>query len=277
MVRLGTDCLFRYVNPAFAQVAGPSAAVVHGRTCAELGFPESFCTSWDRASRSVIDSARESRVELEWRMHGASRWFGVRIMPEASDGRLTDSILAVAGGHRPEFGLEYACQGPGGERWFEMRVTPFRGEGPARVGVAHEEITDRRRAEEARRVSEARYRELVEHSRDGVLLGTPGGGIHQANPAACALLGYPEEELRVLGRDAVVDSTDDRLGEALAQRGRTGRFQPGRAARARHGPGAGDAQAREACGRRPGRRAGDGELLKELLGFGSRRVPIRTG
>src|SRR3990172_7573454 len=40
------------------------------------------------------------------------------------------------------------------------------------------------------------YRWFFEHSTEGVVLGTAGGAISRANPAACRMLGYGEEELR---------------------------------------------------------------------------------
>jgi PAS domain S-box-containing protein len=72
---------------------------------------------------------------------------------------------------------------------------------------------------------EFRYRSLFEHSLDAVLLTAPDGRIAMANAACTELLGYTEEELRVLGRHAVVDPSDPRLAAALEERRRTGRFR----------------------------------------------------
>ena len=46
-----------------------------------------------------------------------------------------------------------------------------------------------------------------------------------ANPAACALFGRDEDDLRSIGRRGVVDETDPRLPAALAERERTGVFR----------------------------------------------------
>ena len=48
--------------------------------------------------------------------------------------------------------------------------------------------------------------------------------ILSANPAACAMFGRSEAELRRIGRAGVMDLTDPRLAEALARRARTGKF-----------------------------------------------------
>jgi PAS domain S-box-containing protein len=55
-------------------------------------------------------------------------------------------IRAVMAGQSPEFLLEYPCHSPQEQRWFVARVTRFRGKGAVRVVVAHENITDQRRA-----------------------------------------------------------------------------------------------------------------------------------
>ena len=76
------------------------------------------------------------------------------------------------------------------------------------------------------RPSASIYVQLVEHALDAALLTRPAdGAILYANPAACRLFGYTLDELRALGRRAVVDLADPRIREALAQRLETGRFQ----------------------------------------------------
>lgn len=146
--------------------------------------------------------------------------------PNSAEGpRVAAAIREVAEGARDEFALEYPCHSLTERRWFVTRVTPFRGEGPVRVAVVHENITERLLAEEALRESEARYRRLFESSMDGVMITAPDGSIYEANPAACAMLGYAEEEIRSLGRAGLVDTSDPRLPAALEQRRRTGQFR----------------------------------------------------
>ncbi|MHB1329142.1 MAG: PAS domain S-box protein, partial [Gemmatimonadales bacterium] len=57
------------------------------------------------------------------------------------------------------------------------------------------DITARRRAEEAQRASEARYRTLFEYAPDGILIGDPGSSYLDANPSICRMLGYQTHEL----------------------------------------------------------------------------------
>lgn len=55
-----------------------------------------------------------------------------------------EGIQDVLHHRREAFYLEYPCDGEGEERWFTIRVTRFNWDGPTRVVVAHEDITDRK-------------------------------------------------------------------------------------------------------------------------------------
>ncbi len=66
---------------------------------------------------------------------------------------VADGIRSVIRGERAMFLLEYPCHSPTEQRWFNVRVTPFGGQGLARVVVSHENITERKLAE----IALARY------------------------------------------------------------------------------------------------------------------------
>lgn len=75
----------------------------------------------------------------------------------------------------------------------------------AREHAARESL--RQNVEELRE-SEARYSSVVRNSMDAILLTDPEGRILAANPQACRMFGRTEEELRTVGRMALVDSAD---------------------------------------------------------------------
>ncbi len=63
------------------------------------------------------------------------------------------------------------------------------------VGVALD-VTGRKRAEEARRESEVRFRTIFEEAGIGIALVDPSGRLVEGNPALCQMLGYSSDELK---------------------------------------------------------------------------------
>lgn len=70
--------------------------------------------------------------------------------------------------------------------------------------------------------SEHHFRAFFENSFDAAMVTAPDGSILEANPAACAMLGFTIEELRAAGRTAVLDTSDPRLAALLRDRAATG-------------------------------------------------------
>jgi PAS domain S-box-containing protein len=106
-------------------------------------------------------------VNEAWRRFAANNRFGQAdagvganylAVCEAASGDQANEAHAVVRGireiiakQRTDFYLEYPCHGPMGQRWFFVRVTRFRDMEPVRIVVAHEDITERKLAEEAAR------------------------------------------------------------------------------------------------------------------------------
>ena len=113
----------------------------------------------------------------------------------------------------------------GEERIIAWHNAVMRDEAGAVTGIlsSGEDITERKKAQDALRESEARYRSLFENSFEAILLTSPDGRIWAANPEACRLFGWKEEELVRIGRKGIVDATDPRLALALRERERTGK------------------------------------------------------
>ncbi|NCP39685.1 MAG: EAL domain-containing protein [Rhodoferax sp.] len=79
-------------------------------------------------------------------------------------------------------------------------------------------------SEAALKTSEQQYRALFENSMDAILLTQVDGAIVAANAQACQLFGYDSTQMLQLHRNDLVDLSDPRLPEALAERSRTGHF-----------------------------------------------------
>src|SRR6267378_1716976 len=77
------------------------------------------------------------------------------------------------------------------------------------------EIAERRRAEQAVRESEAKFRELIEQASDGVFVTDAQGNFKLVNPRFCEMLGYSEEALLRL---SAVDTYAEEEKALFAQR-----------------------------------------------------------
>src|SRR5664280_263112 len=80
---------------------------------------------------------------------------------------------------------------------------------PIRTVATIEDVTERKRAEEALRESEARHRGLFEHSPLGIYQTTPDGKVLAANPALLTALGYSSVE-ELTARNLDVDGYEPR-------------------------------------------------------------------
>ncbi|MDJ0848932.1 MAG: ATP-binding protein [Myxococcota bacterium] len=106
-------------------------------------------------------------------------------------------IREVLAKKRGRFLLEYPCHGPRAERWFNLRVTRFADGGPHAV-VAHENVSERKRAELA-----------VRRSDRLASVGTLAGGMaHEINNPLGALILAARSAQRHVGEPA-------RVGELL--------------------------------------------------------------
>jgi PAS domain S-box-containing protein len=99
-------------------------------------------------------------------------------------------IRAVIGGELDQFSIEYPCHRPGEQRWFVMRVTRFELAGSVRAVILHENITERKLAEETR----ARLAAIVESSEDAIIGKALDGTILSWNLGAERIYGYSAQE-----------------------------------------------------------------------------------
>jgi PAS domain S-box-containing protein len=107
---------------------------------------------------------------------------------------------------------------------FEAEVTamPFPWHGKSAIQVVLRDATERIKAEQAIRGSEAKYRSLIENVLDGVYQTTPDGDILTANPALARMLGYNSEtDLLLLNveKDLYFDSEKRRRYLTLLYKG----------------------------------------------------------
>ena len=103
--------------------------------------------------------------------------------------RVAQGIREVIAQQRPSLTLEYTCHTHQEQQWFLMRVTCFVSSSGRRVVVAHENITERKRAEEERQHLEAQLHQVQKMEALGALA---GGIAHEFNNMLAVILGYAQ-------------------------------------------------------------------------------------
>lgn len=144
----------------------------------------------ERFARATIDALRSRVCVLDergqiiatnrmWRESPPSATGGARRPPECAAcltmphtmpcwsrdaaARVDRAIEELLAGRRDRFSIEYQCRMEPSMRWFEMHVSRFACDGPVRLVVMHDEITERKRAVQAERDGAERIKRLGAH------------------------------------------------------------------------------------------------------------------
>ena len=110
-------------------------------------------------------------------------------------GAVAEGIASVLSGEVGLFTREYAWHGQAQQRWFHMSVTPLRTTAGGAV-IVHSDVTQRRRAEDAVRDSEAQYRSMVSVLDEGILVLGADLGLKACNVQAERFFGLTLQEMR---------------------------------------------------------------------------------
>jgi PAS domain S-box-containing protein len=136
--------------------------------------------------------------------------------------RTAAALREIIAGTSHEFTIEYPCHGPQIERWFALRATRYDGSGPARVVVAHEEITASREA--AAEISTQAT--LLDEVDVAVIAMNEGGEVTRWNDGAESMFGHTHSEaIGCRAAELTVGDDPQRTEEAIAGTRRAGRWE----------------------------------------------------
>ena len=222
----GFEVPVRLTGSRTAEQGAPVALLyLTARTPAGPGGDEPLHVVLDRLYDAVVAFDREWRYVFINR--SAEKYIGLpreallgKVLWEAFPGAVgteleTEYRRAAASDGPSEFELV----GPVTGRCVMIRAYPSE----AGLVCYYRDVTAEREAVAALRASEQRYRSIFENTLAGMILATESGEVIAANPAACRKLGRTEAELCAVGREGIVDLSDPRLPEFLAERARTGK------------------------------------------------------
>ena len=151
-------------------------------------------------------------VNDSWRRFGAGNvWSGENLVVglnylaacdtasqrgDCDAGALAQGIREVVAGTRVEFHYEYPCPDPNSGRWFVVHVTRMLDRDHRQIVVVHENISERKQAEEKISRNEAWLRGLIETTQDAVVSIDRSASIVLFNAAAEKIFGYSAAEVR---------------------------------------------------------------------------------
>ncbi|MEB3829334.1 adenylate/guanylate cyclase domain-containing protein [Phormidium sp. CCY1219] len=141
----------------------------------EIGNLDILPTNWVRLYDGEIDLVGQT-IEQFFNPDTAESWRNV-----------IQKVLES----RETINLDYCLEMAEEIFWFAAAISPVREDA---VIIVARDISDRFRAEEARRIAEERYHSIVENAIDGIFQSTADGRYLSVNPALAKIYGYPDPD-----------------------------------------------------------------------------------
>ena len=124
-------------------------------------------------------------------------------------------IKEIMNREKDQFTLVYPCHSPEEKRWFKMKVTPFKGEGPYSVVISHQNFTEGKLKEQKIKTQnqklkkqKAYFEQLFKNSNEGIVLLNNKNQVLKCNQKFTEIFGYNESEIRMKDIDEFILSED---------------------------------------------------------------------
>ena len=107
---------------------------------------------------------------------------------------VTLSIREILAGEQDHAWIEYPCHSEAEKRWFVLHITSFEDQDGRWAVLSHENITERKEAENAIKLAEEHFKALIENAPDGIVLIDAEGNFKYVSPSARRMFGYGVDE-----------------------------------------------------------------------------------
>jgi len=165
-----------------------------------------------RANQAASDSIGRPVSEIEGRSTA-------ELYPQDAERYHADDLEVIRSG-RPKLGIIEPYQVSSGEkRWIRTDKIPYRDHRGEIQGVIvfAQDITMQKRAEEAVRENEERFRNAFDHAPIGMAMVDLSGRFLRVNRRFCDMVGYSEEEMRKLDFQSITHPADLAGGQVALQ------------------------------------------------------------
>ncbi len=199
------DRLKRHIRSSEVRRIGSRVQEIESFVRQNLDLMENHICVLDQNARILFVNAAWRRFAdengLGWRDYGVGRNY--LDVCDGAQGRGSEGAAETAGalremirGKLQKFNQEYPCHSPVQKRWFLLRGNLISLNTKKRIILAHENITQKKIAEEQLRDSEALFRSVFEHAPLGVMLTDQQMRVLLLNYRICQILGYAEDEIK---------------------------------------------------------------------------------
>ncbi|MBD2206713.1 GAF domain-containing protein [Calothrix sp. FACHB-1219] len=94
--RFDTQLRHLYTSPALTKITGIPAELFFGRTCREIGMPETMVHTWEAAVQTLLTTGQKQIIEFATPTLYGIRYFEMAIAPELTHENVIKSILCIS-------------------------------------------------------------------------------------------------------------------------------------------------------------------------------------
>jgi hypothetical protein len=182
-----------YINPIIEKITGIPRDNMINKTTLELDLPEEFTSVWNHALESVFKVGEEVDGDFSYPTLEGLRWYSTRMIPEFEENNIVQSVISISHDITPlkQSLEELTVKGDELEERVNARTKEL-----SRVNAKlEEEIEEEKRKTDALKISEEKYRNLINIMEEGVWVINPIGNTTFVNPQMEKILGYSESEM----------------------------------------------------------------------------------